>query len=98
MRKPMSSQPAGYWEPWQPRLGDRVRVRLSAECRAPWADEGHDPRYDGLSGTVAHFPWSSDWPGHPYTVRFDVTLPTENPYEVLVGGYFAAIELEPLDA
>ena len=26
-------QDQDFWEPWQPKIGDRVRVRLNGECR-----------------------------------------------------------------
>lgn len=28
------SEPRPYWQPWTPRVGQRVRVRLSGECAA----------------------------------------------------------------
>lgn len=36
------------WEPWEPTVGRRVRIRLSGECdhRPPWLD--------GLTGWVFH--------------------------------------------
>lgn len=38
------------WQPWTPRPGQRVRVRRSAECRAPHhIRDGSD---DGRMGTV----------------------------------------------
>ncbi len=88
------------WEPWQPAVGDRVRVRLSGECR--WDrdgiaqdDPGHDEEMlDGLLGTVTkHVPnvWKD---GHHYRVEFEVcpcglATPDDPCYE-----WLAAIELE----
>jgi hypothetical protein len=36
-----------YWEPWTPKVGDRVRVHLSGECLGYHASE-----QDGVLGTV----------------------------------------------
>lgn len=61
--------PAG----WTPKVGDRVRVRLSGEC-----DKGvHLDQQDGLVGTVVDHPpmyaaaWLDHYPDHLCLVQFD---------------------------
>lgn len=97
------------WEPWLPQVGDRVRVRLSGECRIEHdGEKGHPAVIDGATGVVTtlHAPLClivgtclyADQ-GHGYFVDLDVPvsdLPDE-PTNLLVGTHLAAIELEPLD-
>lgn len=40
---------ARLWEPWQPRVGQRVRINVSPECRHAHADS-----VQGKEGVVAH--------------------------------------------
>lgn len=77
------------------KVGDRVRVRLSAECRRfngrrlpgdTWLF-GHSDACDGLVGVVDTL--HDDQYGHPI---FAVFRDLDNE-----GGFFEAIELEPLD-
>jgi hypothetical protein len=85
------------WQPWQPGIGDRVRVRLSGECRwdrdgaATATDNpGHDRVLDGQLGTAVEYDpniWHSD---HDYFVALD-TSPFDD-----VGEWLTAAELEPV--
>lgn len=100
---------AGAWEPHVFSVGDRVRVRLSAECRTEqsgYADclparrritdvpDGHDLSIDGVGGLIERLmPTVS---GHPYFVRFDA--PVRQAYGLLAGGQFAGAELVPIEA
>ena len=94
------------WEPWTFKVGDRVRVRLSGECR--WArfskalGDGHLPVEDGLEGEIVD--WPEGWPrggGHDLAVWFDSPPLLVDP-DTGVPGYltrasYAAIELELLE-
>ena len=75
----------GYWEPWSPEIGQRVRFRRSAEC--PVHTGGLK---DGMTGQVywVEFPYSENGkePGHRFWVEWEGGHTT----------YSAAIELEPL--
>jgi len=64
------------------KVGDRVRVRLSAECTQPWFItpihaygsftkhlDRHPPQLDGERGEVVGV--FEDDGGHPYLVEFD---------------------------
>ena len=89
-----------YWEPWAPAVGDRVRVRLSAECRlTSWL---HEPELDALAGYVETvWPESVGLPGHRFYVRFHPPIYNHRGWEPggspeLHGTTFAAIELEPI--
>lgn len=98
-----------FYEPWQPTVGQRVRVRLSGECRRKLTDGvgkqigrrfGHHESFDGIGGVVTSPLFAShsepnSSQGHPYLVLFesDVTIDGHE----CVGDYFAAIELEPID-
>lgn len=75
---------APLWEPWSPKVGDRVRVRISAECvpamplDSVFARAGcvhHHRAEDGAIGTVDRVDSVSRSghrvPGHPYHVAFD---------------------------
>jgi hypothetical protein len=90
------------WEPpgmYRPKVGDRVRIRLSAEC--PEADQsrpvmyGHEAWTDGAVGIVRRR--DQTWPNddHPYLVQ----LPHEDRggRYIPLTGYYAAVELVPLD-
>lgn len=96
---------AEVWEPWQPKVGQRVRVRLSAECNMEYSPEtrgvrvskhpvfGHPDVLDGMVGKVISVGLYSNH--HPYSVHF------MDRYEWLDELWcchsFAAIELEPVE-
>jgi hypothetical protein len=91
------------WEPWQPQVGQRVRLRLSPECS--WCRPRQ--RWHGERGTVTSIgeaPPDVSVPGsfsqryfaHRYTVRLD--LPRADGFAAAYGGSFAAAELEPVGA
>jgi hypothetical protein len=97
-----------YWQPWQPTVGDYVRIRISPECRMDWGTPGieklaharvigHPATFTGLIGIVdidqACYP---EWASHPYGVMFDMPIPCTCCQEEALGGWFAAIELEPI--
>jgi len=94
-----------YWEPRRFEVGQRVRVRLSPECRHQriWLPSGlrlpgHAPEEDGQTGTVLMaigFDPQSD--SHTIPVGFDTWFAVA-PGLVVRDAYFAAAELEPLDA
>lgn len=98
-----------FYEPWQPKVGDRVRVRLSGECQAVciyYRRAGaplHKNIPDGRIGTVVEGHPMIDAndarlharDGHTYPVEFDDAVLA--PYGFIVGSHFAATELEPLD-
>lgn len=78
---------AEYFEPWQPREGQRVRVRLNPECR-----HFEDPQasFEGRLGTViAVLERGHRDPAHRYRVVLDGDVWS---YWVL-----AAVELEPVE-
>jgi hypothetical protein len=88
-----------FWEPRQFSVGDRVRVRLSPECRCYAIRTRPGCHFDGAIGTVIgrYVPRSYDSvhmikvvPDLPFTTDF--TVVPENYYCV-----FAAIELEALE-
>ena len=97
------------WEPWTPEIGQRVRIRLSAECPRLRAEPGHKETRtawhshseDGMTGrVVAPTPgvWMPrmDIDGHPYLVDFD---PEAVHFEGCISFcalYFAVPELEPI--
>ena len=95
-----------FWEPWQPEIGQRVRIRLSAECNVSWCDDryrdGHPIEADGATGTVVKDrPDPPLWGAtHPYVVVFDepivAPLFADGRESMWHGNYFAAIELEPI--
>lgn len=87
------TQPEAEWyEPWQPQIGQRVRIRASAECpvRNPVA-----ARLDDECGQVAEID-RSDPNGHFYRVAIDHPELFEDPWMHLFGTWCAAIELEPV--
>ena len=101
----MLEMPSDLDRPWEPRTfktGDRVKVVIRSECPyfAPWTHFGFE---DGQIGEVSGIDddVASVEPGHVYWVQFDKEM-TNIPKRfsssgVIVGGYFAAIELEPLE-
>ena len=99
----------GVWEPWQPQVGQRVRLRISPECE-PHHDEDFNYSWDysfalpaalrsGHSGTIIGLVGGvfADL-GHPYHVEFDdpIQVPWWN--GGLVATKCAAIELEPIES
>jgi len=92
------------WEPITFAVGDRIRVRVSLECRVEWLTNfppGHPIEEDGVCGTVVSMPAQyvqEPWVrSHPYAVAFDAPGIRVNG-EWWWGGMFAAVELEPLTA
>jgi hypothetical protein len=97
-------------EPWRPKVGDRVRVRLNGECRVTFTAYGANdliPRYsrhdghhiaeDGQHGTVQLWPSPiASCASHPYFVRFDSPIPMDDSDGRLHGSIYAACELEAL--
>lgn len=93
------------WEPWHPRLGQRVRVLSRPECH--YCREDHDAevgavgiisRIEGPGAAYCDGEWDRDIAAHPYWVTFDVPLTGT---VAAAGGLqgmnsFAAIELEPV--
>lgn len=102
------------WEPWTPQLGQRVRVRLSGECREHFTAYQDDTPYfrpvphyaeeDGRVGAVTEV--RQDEQGHRFYVDFEEPFRLRRRYELfrgwvsprLMGACYAAIELEPLGA
>jgi hypothetical protein len=100
---------ATRWGPWAPEFGQRVRIRLSAECpllRAPVGVKEnrtawHSHSEDGMTGIVVK-PTPGVWmprmdlDGHQYLVDF---TPKSVHFEGCISfaaTYFAASELEAL--
>jgi hypothetical protein len=90
---------AEIYEPWVPRVGDRVRIRLSPECAVgrEQLPRGHDPSIDGALGSVEAVIAVPHIAGHRFIVIFDFdpALPPED-RDPLGGGAYAAAELEPI--
>jgi hypothetical protein len=102
---------AEFWEPWTPKIGDRVRVRLSVECDAQFR---RSARGGDLSNMRPHAPRGHYFAkedgevGHVEGILGEGQLREHRPvrghrfavrYEsdpTKIGGY-AAIELEPLN-
>ena len=96
------------WEPWLPKVGDRVQVRLRGECPhtldLKWGHTGcHMPCANGATGVVGGIGQRSDATrGHRYTVYFNEPVRCHNDHPDLrhncyaMEGHYAAIELEPL--
>lgn len=93
-----------FWEPWQPAIGQRVRVRLSGECPAERENEmprhliGHEPHVNGVTGIVTEPNECGCWNGHRFRVSFDVVQHSRRYPDLLFlsGSVYAALELEPL--
>ena len=60
------------WEPWSPRVGDRVVVRLSGECQGADLATGrrfsHARQCDGETAVVVHI---TPWVSHSFEVQMD---------------------------
>lgn len=87
-------------------VGERVRVRLSPECNASWepvtAFRGHPVELDGQSGVIDpelldEVPAETQ-ASHRYAVAFDSAVFVDDGMRRgwVVGGFFAAAELQPL--
>jgi hypothetical protein len=94
-----------------PKVGDRVRIRLSGECEFEYPDTGlkHHPGLDGAIGVIDDRPlWgihrcrhTDHDPSHRYTVTFEPAAVVEEGYRfrrTVLAQCFAAIELVPLAA
>lgn len=92
-----------------PRVGDNVRIRLSAECNwrcqsvpvlpgfgSPLELDRHPAALDGQAGTVEQV-FEAEDDDHPYLVRFDALVRIAT-YHLARAASFAAAELVPLDA
>lgn len=95
-------------EPWQPQIGDRVRVRLNGECQAAFVSRfgtgqafgtsSHIAESDGEIGTVSVFgELLISNPDHPFTVEFDKLIWSASEASFFFGAAYAACELEPLE-
>lgn len=101
--------------PWRPEgmrdfvAGDRVRVRLSGECRATWMSyslitnlptgpKAHHPLEEGRTGKVLRRPFGhpAQREDHPHFVWYDDPMSTGE--GLMVGGSYAPNELELLEA
>ena len=95
---PAEAFATGAWEPWQPQVGQVVRVLPRPECWYCREFEGED----GAIGVVeAIQDPGSDEPGasaHVYWVRFCDPVPLERVAWPTGRGEFAACELTLLDA
>jgi hypothetical protein len=99
-----------FYEPWIPRVGQRVRVVLGGECAAiPDADSplahqgghGHSAWQHGLLGVVDEIATAESDPdlvaqGHRYAVLWDEPHVDERGLW-LGGAVYAACELLPID-
>ncbi len=97
-------------EPWHPKPGDRVRVRVNGECThsgpveamltGDFLAEGgpHEEIEDGRPGVVVILP-STDASDvtHPYAVTYDEPFWSERDQLLIRGAHYAAAELEPLE-
>ena len=94
-----------FYEPWTPEVGQRVRVRISAECQVrpdpgSGADRsgviGHVEWEDGLTGVVMPHPVGEAMAaqGHRYMVKWDQERILDD--ERFNASPYAAIELEPI--
>lgn len=99
-----------HWEPWAPKVGQRVRVRLNGECQLrpcsgsyyeQIGQQGHPEYENGLTGTVTNFyrPDSDFLAAQGHTV--DVEYDFDNRPEIgrgrrARGGSYCALELEPI--
>lgn len=94
-----------YWTPYRPKVGDRVRIRISPECRFCNEDIPSDPRVvaksavNGLTGMVVEYPLRLlriDDPAHVHVVELDrwIWVPSEGRY--MWGTVLAAVEMTPL--
>lgn len=93
-----------FWEPWRPKVGDRVRVRLSGECHQFHDNDtpgyidgkkslyGHHASVNGAIATVEYIRTEGEsWAGHQCGIYYDDEV------FGLKGSCYAAAELEPLE-
>lgn len=93
-----------YWPTRTFAVGDRVRIRISAECCRVWplgswamrlGVIGHPPEHDGLTGEVVDVSQGDD---HPYLVDIDQPTTFASDHDVTRRILrYAAVELEPLE-
>lgn len=87
----------GVWEPWSPKVGDRVEIHRSAECLEQYEFTHAEHLADGARGEVVQvFPDAfgmQTGDGHDYLVKFGEDA--EGRWDT---SYFAAAELIPLAA
>ena len=89
-------------QPWEPegltlKVWDRVRIRLSAECRATFPyrpGEGHPSFLDGLTGRIIDVCHTHPSWGHWYGVAFDARV-TVGDYDK-AGEWLSGAELVPI--
>jgi hypothetical protein len=106
--QPLSDEPQGqaYWEPWTPKIGDRVRVRLSGECNVSGPvretpsspivhGPGHPAYQNGIEGTVT-FCDPKCTGGGAHATGHRVRVDYLHPSGWLHHGHFAACELEKI--
>lgn len=82
---------------WQPRIGDRVRIRRDLDDRCP--DGAHDLHERGHTGIVVNVRGACGGSSHPYLVVFDEPHPVMMLSErglVLEARHYAVEELEPV--
>lgn len=87
------------WQPWIPKVGQRVRISISPECQIHWTHRQRDliGDFNGRIGTVsgmddsARLAYWTTYPGHTYLVILDTPVGSGQS-----DGVFAAIELEPV--
>mgnify|MGYP000203373348 CR=1 FL=1 len=92
-----------YWEPWTPKVGDWVQVRLSPECefRCPNGCDWHEFTSTGDIGQV-DFISSGEYPicaienGQCGTRWYNSSWMESHPYCIGEVGWFAAAELTPI--
>jgi hypothetical protein len=62
------------WEPWTPEVGQRVRLRMTTECRYCRPDVLTLDGQPGVVEDIGHGPAPTtdpDWQSHRYWVRLD---------------------------
>lgn len=89
--EPLSDEPRliDYWEPWEPKVGDRVSVRITLECPILPKD-GHEMVG---TGTVLAINSQPVEPGHFYEVAGEGE---QGDPDYVYFGHCAAVELELL--
>lgn len=108
-----------WWQPivsalsdWEPKVGDRVRVRLSGECQQDGyagslkqnilvSHVGHYPSEEGVTGTVVVCAYIERdgfciEESHRVVIKFDTAFKDMVPGVAIQRGHYAACELELL--
>jgi hypothetical protein len=91
-----------FWEPWQPEVGQRVRVLSRPECFYCREDEAAEAGAAGVVTSLKESPYltgSAD-PGeaaHHIWVQFDDPMIATRTVHGCQESHFAAAELAPLD-